>query len=185
MDKKKVFALSLKFKRHNIHFDFDEKSQTITIGKTQKVKRKIIQGIALVIISLPIIIFLAPMNFLARKILIIVLFVPIGYGLSQIFKYVKLANKNKHKKIIGTDSIQIESSGDLKTYKKNQIAKIDIELKRDGDLEGEGSIFMEDENGEKTNLLHLRDKKLSDLKIDLEYLKGFIEDSMGIVVARK
>ncbi|MEM9337997.1 MAG: hypothetical protein AAGA66_04660 [Bacteroidota bacterium] len=185
MDKKKIFTLSLKFKRHNVQFDYDEPSQKITIGKTLKVKRKILEGVALIAISIPALIILLPMNFIARKILLILFFAPIGYGLSQIYKYVKLANKNKSKKVIGTDSIQIESSDGLEIFGKDQIAKIDIELKRDKDLEGEGSIFILNKSGEKKTLLHLRDKKLSDLKLDLEYLKDFIKESMGIAVAEE
>jgi len=182
MDKKKLFTLSLKFKRHNLQFDFDEASQTITIGKTQKVKRKILQGVLIVLISLPVILSVGLLDIPGRRYLLFVLLLPSIYGISQIIKYVNLANKNKYKKTIGKDSIQIESAEGMKTYDKSQIAKIDIDLKRDEEMEGEGSILIETVTGEKVDLLHLRSKKVSDLKIDFEYLKEFIEESMELKV---
>lgn len=175
MDKSKLYTLSLKFQRHNIQFEHKEQSAQVLIGKTAKVKRKIIQGILLVVLSIPLLVFIAPMNYAIRKIIIFVLFMPIAYGISQIYKYVKLAGKNKYRKLIGKSAIHIETAEGMKVYEAEHIDSVEIEYKRDGDMEGEGAIYFI-HRGEKIYLLHLSDKRLADLKADLEYLQDFIMD---------
>lgn len=180
MDKKKLFTLSLKFKRHHLQFEYDEKANYVVIGKTKNVKKKIIQAVLLIAISVPIIVAIASFNIPFKKLLVLVLFAPIAYGLMDIFKYLKLANKNKYRKIITPDSFKIESPEGLKTYHKDMVENIHIEVKRDSDLEGEGALIIELQGGERVHLLSLKDKKTGKLKSDLEYLKVFLEESMAM-----
>ena len=171
----------MKFKRHNIQFDYDETSKYLAIGKTQKVKRKIVQGVLLIVLSIPVLLIVLSVNFFARKIVLAVLLAPVAVGINEIYKYVKLAKSNKFRKLISSESIKIESATGMLDYPSNTIDHIDIEVKKDANsLEGEASIYFQTKSDEKIHILSLRSKKASDAKLDLEYLKAFLEEFMNL-----
>ncbi len=178
MDQKKLFTLSLKFNRYNTQFDYDQTSGFIVIGKTKNVKKKILLVVVLISIGIPIALLLL---LFGSKLLFYFLIAPIIYGVIELNKQIKVAKKNKFRKIITPHSFQVESSEGMKEHKTENIENLEIEVTKEAEsLAGEASMFFKLKNNEQVQVLSLKGEKTSDIRLDLEYLQSFLEDFMGL-----
>ncbi len=180
MDKKKLYTLGLKFKRHQLEFDFDESSQFLVMGKAKKVKRKLFIGIALILIGLVITIFITLLQLgFAGRILRYLFLIVIGYGVVESFKQFKLGRANKYRKLISSEAIKIESKEGIKKYLAEDIQKFEYEITRNEEGEGIGSLLFTTNSGEQVQLLKLADKNPQYLDGDFAYLKEFLEETLN------
>ncbi len=179
MDKKILYTLDLKFKRHNLNFDFDESSKTLTIGKNQNLKRKYLIGGIIVVTAL----FLAglvnrpelPWTNLIKWFFILLS----GFGFTIIVNAWKLSQNNKYKKVFSENSIKLVSKNETKEFDKEKLQFIDYKLDTKKD-QVNGKMFALLKNGKKVDLLTLIEKNRKHLKSDFDYLSEIINQHIGL-----
>jgi len=180
MKKSTISTLTLKFKRHNLNFNYDEEKNIIEIGKTTKVKRKILKGILLILISLIALIFVGLFDFPFRKLVGYLVFIPFAFALAEIWSYLQLAGLNKNRNLIKPNEIIVENKEGTISIKAETIDKIDVYIDKIDAMSGLGALLFHLKNGQKFSLFTLSGKNISHLRQDLEYLKKIIEEHIGI-----
>ncbi|MCF8714471.1 hypothetical protein JM658_06460 [Joostella atrarenae] len=179
MDKKILYTLDLKFKRHNLIFDYDVNAQKLTIGKTKKVIVKYIVGILIILLCF----FFAglinrmdiPMNLFLRIILLLLS----GTGFVMIGNAYKLSKNSKYKKVFSPNSIELLSTRESKKYDAENIQDLVYEINKYKDTFN-GKMFILLKDNSKIELLTLIEKNRTHLKSDFEYLRGIIKEHVNI-----
>lgn len=179
MDKKILYTLDLKFKRHNLIFDYDVNAQKLTIGKTKKVIVKYIVGILIILLCF----FFAglinrmdiPMNLFLRIILLLLS----GTGFVMIGNAYKLSKNSKYKKVFSPNSIELLSTSESKKYDAENIQDLVYEINKYKDTFN-GKMFILLKDNSKIELLTLIEKNRTHLKSDFEYLRGIIKEHVNI-----
>jgi len=180
MKKSTLSTLELKFKRHNLNFDYDKEKNIIEIGKTKKVKRKVMKGILLILISLLVLSIVSLFDFPFRKFIGYLVFIPFAVVLADIWNYLKLASLNQHRNLIKPDEIILENKKKKISIKPESINKIDIHIENIDAMSGLGTLVFSLKNGQRIKLFTLSSKKISHLKQDLEYLREVIIEHLKL-----
>ena len=179
MDKKILYTLDLKFKRHNLIFDYDENSQKLTIGKTKKVIVKYIVGILIILLCLFFAGLINRMDIPMNQVLKIIVLLLSGTGFVMIGNAYKLSKNSKYKKVISPNSIELLSKKDSKKYETDNIQDLTYEINKYKDTFN-GKMFISLKDNSKVELLTLIEKNRKHLKSDFEYLSGIIKDHVNI-----
>ncbi|KAB8151830.1 hypothetical protein EZY14_016705 [Kordia sp. TARA_039_SRF] len=177
MDKKILYVLSLKFKRHNLAFNFDEQTQALILGKNLKLKRKYLIGTLIIVFTLIISFILISFGMRLRLLLIL----PIILGGYIITNALSLSRNNKFEKIFSTNSIKLVSKEDSIEYKKNDIKKLDYFIYSGETDKVKGRLFLYLKDNTEIELLTLLDKDRKFLKSDFEYLINILNKHLDLM----
>ena len=179
MDKKILYTLDLKFKRHNLIFDYDESSKTLTIGKTKKVVIKYIIGTLIILLCFFFAGLVNRMNIPMNQVLKIIILLLSGTGFVMIGNAYKLSKNSKYKKVFLPNSIELVSKKELKKYEAENIKGLTYEINSHKDTFN-GKLFISLKDESKVELLTLIEKNKNHLKSDFEYLSGIIKEHVKI-----
>ena len=174
MDKKTVYTLSLKLKRHNLLFEFNENNKTLAIGKTKNLKIQYILG-ALIIVAGLLIAILTEM-----KIFVVLA----GFGVIMIHNAYRLSKNSKYQKIFSQNYVELSSKNDKKRYGKEDINDFEYTIKNIPDKFGQdtfnGKLFLTLKDSSTIELLTLIDKNHTHLKSDFEYLTEALKKHLNV-----
>ncbi len=179
MDKKVLYTLGLKFKRHHLIFDYDENSQTLTIGKTKKVMIKYIVGALIILLSFFFAGLINRLDIPMSQVLKIIVLLLGGSGFVMIGNAYKLSKNSKYKKVFSPNSIELLSKNESKKYETQDIQDLTYEINNYKDTFN-GKLFILLEDNSKIELLTLIEKNRTHLKSDFEYLIGRIKEQVNI-----
>jgi len=177
LDKKILYTLGLKFKRHNLVFSFDEQTQALILGKNLKLKRKFLTGALIIVLTLIIGFILISFGIRLRLLLLL----PILFGGYIITNALSLSRNNKFEKIFSKSAIQLVSEEEHMTYEKNDIKRLDYFIYSGETDKVKGRLFLYLKDNTEIELLTLLDKDRKFLKSDFEYLINILNQHLDLV----
>ena len=179
MDKKTLYTLDLKFKRHNLIFEYDAKSETLTVGKTKKIITKYIIGSIIILLCFFFAGIINRMEIPMNQLFKIIVLLLSGTGFAMIGKAYKLSKNSKYKKAFSPNSIELISKNESKKYDSENINDLIFEI-NSSEENSNGKLYLSLNDDSKVELLTLVEKNKKLLKSDFEYLRGIIKEHVKI-----
>lgn len=179
MDKKILYTLDLKFKRHDLLFEYDENAKVLTIGKTKKIAVKYLIGILIIALCLFLAGLVARIDMPMNNILKFVFLLLSGTGFVMVANAYKLSKNSKFKKVFSPNSIELLSKKESKKYDKENIKDMTYEINNYKDTFN-GNLFITLKDDSKVELLTLIEKNRTHLKSDFDYLSSILKEHVKI-----
>ena len=182
MDKKDLYTLNLKLKRHKLKFDYDPEKDSIELaGVKADVKTPII---ALLMILLGIAILLVMIFVIKMRIRIVsglIAGTPIAAGVVMFGNLIRRRKDNKNRKIITREHIYLSNKKSEITIPTSDIARIAYRVDGSGDSHvSNGHLFAQLKSGEEVKLLGLMGENIKYLDDDFAYAQRIISRFLGL-----
>ena len=174
MDRKILYTLDLKFKRHNLVFEYNEATKTLTIGKTRKLVIKYIIGVLIILFCFFIAFFF---SFLPFQRLIFLLLSSVGFVM--ISNAYKLSQNSKYLKKFSPNSVELSSKYGTTNYDAERINDFTYHIQSYKDSYN-GKLFITSSDDSEIELITLVGKDKKHLHSDFIYLRQILRDHVGV-----
>ena len=179
MNKKELYILDMKLKRHKIEFKYDRNSNSLIFGKTKNLTIRYIIGILMIILGFYLAGLVLRTDFPLRNLMKYLFLIGGGFGVGIIVNAMKLSKNGKYEKIFSNGYIELKSKKNSVKYSLDSIEKLSYKLDNRREVYF-GKLFLILKDQKEIELLTLTEKNRTYLKSDFEYLTKVLNNQIGL-----
>ena len=179
MNKKELYTLVLKFKRHKIEFRYDKNSNSLIFGRSKNLTFKYIIGILMIILGLYLAGLVMHTDFPPRNLLKYLFLIVAGLGVGIIMHAMTLSKNSKYEKIFGKGYVELKSKKKSEKYLLEDIERLSYTFDNRREVYfGKLILFLKDKK--EIELLTLTGENKKHLKADFDYLTKVLNNQIGL-----